>query len=99
MKDFQVVVLSTDWLVYVLVAVIVATIIYIRRKPQLRAPWRRVAESKSGMIGLTVLLAFVFVGLLDSVHFRQQLQTADSKVAYAADVLSLLDVALEPLRK
>ncbi|MDB5808636.1 MAG: transporter permease [Betaproteobacteria bacterium] len=99
MTDFQLVVLSTDWLVYVLVAVIVATIIYIRRKPQLRAPWGRVAESRSGMVGLTVLLSFVLVGLLDSVHFRQRVQTGDAKVAYAVDVLSLLDVALEPLRK
>jgi peptide/nickel transport system permease protein len=98
MNGFQFVVLSTDWLVYLLMAVIVTTIAYIRRKPQLRAPWRRVAESKSGMIGLTVLLAFVIVGLLDSVHFRQRLQTADSQAAYSADVLSLLDVALEPLR-
>ena len=67
---FQPVVLSTDWLVYLLVAVIAATIVYIRGRAQLRAPWRRVAQSKSGMIGLTVLLAFVVVGLLDSVHFR-----------------------------
>ena len=98
--DFQVTVLSTDWLVYVLVAVIVATIAYIRGRPQLRAPWRRVAQSKSGMIGLTVLLAFVVIGLLDSAHFRPRLATADAnaKPAYAGDVLSVLDVALESLR-
>ena len=72
--DFQVTVLSTDWLVYVLVAVIAATIFYIRGKPQLRAPWRRVAQSTSGMVGLTVLLTFVAIGLLDSVHFRPRLR-------------------------
>ena len=98
MMSGQPVILSTDWLVYLLVAVIVSAIVYIRRRPQLRAPWQRVAQSKSGMIGLTVLLVFVLVGLLDSVHFRPRLQTADSKVAYSVEVQSLLDVAVEHLR-
>ena len=70
---FQTVVLSTDWLVYLLVAVIVATIVYVRGSEHLRAPWRRVAQSTSGMVGLTVLLVFVVVGLLDSLHFRPRL--------------------------
>lgn len=98
MMSGQPVILSTDWLVYLLVAVIVSAIVYIRRRPQLRAPWQRVAQSKSGMIGLTVLLVFVLVGLLDSVHFRPRLQTADSKVAYSVEVQSLLDVAVESMR-
>jgi peptide/nickel transport system permease protein len=96
--EFQPVVLSTDWLVYLLVAVIAATVIYIRRRPQLRAPWRRVAQSRSGMIGLTVLLAFVLIGLLDSVHFRPRVTAADAKSAFAVEVLSVLDVALQSLR-
>lgn len=97
---FQPVILSTDWLVYLLAAVIVATIAYIRGREHLRAPWRRVAQSRSGMVGLTVLLIFVVVGLLDSVHFRSRLAAADpnAKTAYAVDVLSTLDVALEALR-
>lgn len=95
---FQPVVLSTDWLVYLLVTVIVATVIYIRRRPQLRAPWRRVAQSRSGMIGLTVLLAFVLIGLLDSVHFRPRVSSPDAKSAYAVEVLSVLDIALKSLR-
>ena len=98
MMSGQPVILSTDWLVYLLVAVIVSAIVYIRRRPQLRAPWQRVAQSKSGMIGLTVLLVFVLVGLLDSVHFRPRLQTADSKAAYSVEVQSLLDVAVESMR-
>ena len=100
MTAFQFVVLSTDWLVYLLVAAIAATIVYIRRRPQLRAPWRRVAQSTSGMVGLTVLLAFVVIGLLDSVHYRPRLASADpaAKTAYAVDVLSVLDLAVGALR-
>ena len=97
---FQAVVLWTDWLVYLLVLVIVATTVYVRSKVHLRAPWRRVAQSVSGMIGLVVLLVFVAAGLLDSVHFRPRLAMSDpnSKVAYAVEVLSVLDLVLEPLR-
>ena len=97
---FQAVVLWTDWLVYLLVLVIVATTAYVRSQEHLRAPWRRVAQSASGMIGLVVLLVFVAAGLLDSVHFRPRLAMSDpnAKVAYAVEVLSVLDLALEPLR-
>ncbi|MDP2706938.1 MAG: ABC transporter permease, partial [Burkholderiales bacterium] len=97
---FQAVVLWTDWLVYLLVLVIVATAAYVRSKAHLRAPWRRVAQSVSGMIGLVVLLVFVAAGLLDSVHFRPRLAMSDpdAKAAYAVEVLSVLDLVLEPLR-
>jgi len=97
---FQHVVLLTDWLVYALVVVIAVTVWYVRGKEHLRAPWRRVAHSKSGMVGLTVLLVFVAVGLIDSVHFRPRIEMADraAKAAYAVDVLSLLDVLCESLR-
>ncbi len=94
------VVLFTDWLVLLLVVVIALTVWYVRRKEHLRTPWRRVAHSKSGMVGLTVLLVFVVIGLLDSLHFRPQLPNPDpnAKAAYAVEVLSVLDVALDTLR-
>ncbi len=97
---FQTVVLWTDWLVYLLVLVIAATAVYVRAREHLRAPWRRVAQSVSGMIGLVVLLVFVAAGLIDSVHFRPRLAMSDSnaKAAYAVEVLSVLDLVLEPLR-
>ena len=98
--SFQAVVLWTDWLVYLLVLVIGATTVYVRAREHLRAPWRRVAQSVSGMVGLTVLLAFVVAGLLDSVHFRPRLagSEASAKAAYSIEVLSVLDLVLEPLR-
>jgi peptide/nickel transport system permease protein len=96
----QIVVLWTDWLVYLLVAVIFTTIVYVRGREHLRAPWRRVAQSRSGMVGLAVLLVFVVAGLLDSVHFRPRLQSndANARVAYSIEVLSVLDLVLEGLR-
>ena len=97
--DFQIVLLWTDALVYVLVALIAATIVYTRRHEHLRAPWARVAQSASGMVGLVVLAAFVAVGLLDSFHFRARVAGADpAKPVYAVEVQSVLDVVLAPLR-
>ena len=97
---FQIVILWTDWLIFLLVAVIAVTIVYVRGREHLLAPWRRVGRSASGMVGLTVLLMFVTAGLLDSLHYRPRLagNETGAKVVYAAEVNSVLDAVLEPLR-
>ncbi len=70
------------------------------RNPPLRAAWRRVGRSRPGMASATVLLAFVLVGLLDSLHYRPRLENSDPgrPVVYAIEVLSVLDALAEPLR-
>lgn len=93
--------LWTDVLVWILVLAVIGFAIYVRRHEHLVEPWRRVTRSKSGMVSLVVLAMFVIIGLLDSLHFRPRLtgQAPAAKAAYAVDVLSLLDVVCEPLRK
>jgi len=97
---FQIVVLRTDWLVFLLVAVIAVTAVYVSRREHLRAPWKRVFQSPSGMAGLTVLAVFVLIGLADCLHFQARLdgKTPDGKAVYAPEVQSVLDVALAGLR-
>jgi peptide/nickel transport system permease protein len=92
--------LWTDRLVFVLVAAIVAYVLYARRQPHLRRPWSRVTQSASGMSALVVLAAFVAVGLLDSLHYRPALQRAGERgeTAYSTEVLSVLDAIAAPLR-
>ena len=70
------------------------------RNPPLRAAWRRVGRSRPGMAAATVLLAFVLVGLLDSLHYRPRLENkgGEAATAYAVEVLSLLDALASPLR-
>ena len=94
------VVLWTDGPVWMLVAITIGYFAYVRRHEHLAAPWRRVARSAPGMVALVVLLAFVVVGLVDSLHFRPALEGKDRKggTVYAVEVLSLLDVLVMPLK-
>jgi len=94
------VVLWTDALIFLLTAVVVAFVIYARRKPHLRAPWYRVFAGRIAAASVVVLLAFVVTGLLDSVHFRLRLDKNGNSDAdhYSGEVLSVLDVLLDPIR-
>lgn len=97
---FEAVILWTDALVYVLIACVVVSAIYVRRHEHLREPWRRVGRSASGMVGLVVLTVFVIIGVLDSLHFRARLATGDPRgsVAYAVEITSVLDRLLRQLK-
>ena len=95
------VLLWTDALVFLLVLVIAAFAFYARRHEHLRAPWRRVCAGRMGMVSLVIILCYVVVGLLDSVHFREPLkrQGNHGEVFHSVEVLSLLDLALRPLKE
>lgn len=94
------VVLWTDALVFLLLALAVGFGLYASRHEHLRSPWRRVARSRVGVATLVVLSFYVAIGLLDTVHFRMRLvdQQAQAHAQYAPEVLSLLDLVLAPLR-
>ena len=94
------IVLWTDALVFLLLAAAAGAGLYIRRHEYLLASWRRVGESRAGMAALVVLLAFVAVGLLDSLHYRPRLADANGRPAngYGTEVRSVLDALLQPLR-
>jgi len=74
-------------------------VLSLRRQP-LREAWMRVGRSRSGMASATVLALFVLVGLVDSLHYRPRLENLDrdQPVAYAIEVLSILDTIAAPLR-
>jgi peptide/nickel transport system permease protein len=94
------VILWTDALVFLLIALGVGFALYARRHEHLRAPWRRVMGSRVGVASLVILSFYVLVGLLDTVHFRLRLsdQQPGVETQFAPEVLSLLDVLLRPLR-
>jgi peptide/nickel transport system permease protein len=101
---FQVVVLWSDVLFFGLIAAVVLLSMWARRQAPLRLSWARVASDKVAMVSATILAAFLLVGVLDSLHYRAQLEAAPGqvdpqKVNYAVEVNSLLDVLLAPLRE
>ena len=99
MMGFQPVLLWSDILVWGLVAAGSGFIRLVAGSPPLLSAWRRVGASPVGMAAATVLLAFVIVGLLDSVHYRPRLEgKPGEQAAYAVEVLSLFDALAAPLR-
>jgi peptide/nickel transport system permease protein len=103
MMTFLPVILWSDLLIWLLAVAALVLGVLSRRNPPLRAAWRRVGRSRPGMAAATVLIAFVLVGLVDSIHYRPQLDNGDgrsgaSPANYAVEVLSLLDTLASPLR-
>jgi peptide/nickel transport system permease protein len=98
---FKLVLLWTDVAVWALVAAMLVYAVIILRSPNLRASWGKVFQQAPALSSSVVLLAFLLITLLDSVHFRAQLppapEAAPGAVAYDTQVTSLLDVALQDL--
>jgi len=98
---FKPVILWTDALIYLLLIVVIIFAWYVRRNEHLLVPWKRVGHSVRGMMALTVLMLFISIGLLDTVHFRPALDNNNSasiEKVYDVQVLSLFDVMVTPLR-
>ena len=99
MMGFEIVILWSDLLIWLLVAAGVGVGVLIARNPPLLAAWRRVGANRAGMASATVLLAFILIGLLDSLHYRAALEgKPGQKVQYAVEVRSAFDALATPLR-
>ncbi|MEE9493073.1 MAG: ABC transporter permease [Gammaproteobacteria bacterium] len=93
--------LWTDSLLMFLVVTIVAFIFYVRSKEHLHEPWREIFKSRIALASMLILLIYILVALLDSMHFRQALPETEGQLEtqYSGDVLSVLDVLMTPLRE
>lgn len=89
MSGWQLAPLWTDYLLWLLVAMVLLMIRHVRRHPHLRAPWQRVAASRTGVAAALVLSAYMGIGLLDSIHINTGWGT----------VVSVLDLGLDDLRR
>ncbi len=96
----KIIFLWTDVALFALLAAVIGYAWYVARTRTLRATWSRVARSAPAMCSAVVLLAFVMIGLLDSLHYQPRLPPAAGAAAnaapvYAPKVVSLLDALLE----
>jgi len=93
---FEPVLLWTDALFFLLLLAMSAGLIHAWRSPPLRSQWRKVARRAAGMASIVVLLVFLGIAILDSLHFRAGLpptgNTADT--VYSTEVTSVLDLLL-----
>uniref|UniRef100_UPI002FD978CE ABC transporter permease n=1 Tax=Methylococcus capsulatus TaxID=414 RepID=UPI002FD978CE len=86
----------TDALFLLLLAMLGGLIWYSRRHEHLRRPWRKVARSRSAMVSAVILLAYLFIAVLDSIHFLPP--DGEGGVRYKTEPVSVLDWFLTPLR-
>lgn len=90
--------LWSDFLVYLLVFALCLFFYRLRRDPQTRERWGQVFSTRLGMITFTVIITYVGIALLDSLHFRRALDAVEGvdsgEVFYDNRVTSVLDVML-----
>ena len=92
------VLLWTDAALWLLFVALVGYGIRVARAPHLRATWAKALRDPAAMCSAVVLLAFLVVAALDSVHFRRALSPSSAQAAgtvfYDARTESLLDAVL-----
>lgn len=97
---FKFVLLWTDVALYALVAALLFYVWRIRHQPNARANWLKVLRDPAALCAAAVLMLFVGVAMLDSVHFRRALPPAPGVAAaapvfYDARTESLLDAVMK----
>jgi len=90
----QLEILASDLLVWLLVAILITSLILVRRRPHLREPWGRVFARPAAVTAFCIISCFTTVGLLDSIH----LAGGSGVTSSSLETLSLLDLTLTPLR-
>ncbi len=101
MGDFGLkpVLLWSDALIFMLFIALTLFFYRLRNDPQTRERWGEVFSSRLGMITCTVIMVYVGMALLDSLHFRKALPSPDgvdtTEVFYDNKVTSVLDVMLD----
>ncbi|MEM7540031.1 MAG: ABC transporter permease [Pseudomonadota bacterium] len=95
----EIVLLKTDFLLFVLLGLIACYWRYAATRAHLSAPWGQVAERPMAMAAAVVLATFLIVALLDSMHFHPRVADSDAGQArYSSQIKSVLDVVLTPIK-
>ncbi|HNH90028.1 MAG TPA: ABC transporter permease, partial [Thiobacillaceae bacterium] len=98
--SFKPILLWSDALILVLLALVAAGIWLARHNETFRGPLRQVWAHPVGASTALILALYVGIGLLDSLHYVERLPDAPGKPAsYSGEVKSALDKVLTPLRE
>jgi peptide/nickel transport system permease protein len=85
------VILWTDALIFSLLIFVAGIAFFMRGKEHLKRPLTTIKQSSVGMSSLVILLFFMTLGVLDSIHFKPQ--SKDN------EIISVLDYFAAPLRE
>ncbi len=106
----KLVVLWSDVLIYLLVLSVLVFFALLKRDSQNRERWRRVFQSSVATFSFLIILFYILIALLDSVHFRRTLPAISSaetistkaiakqEIHYSHEVESVLDWILTDLK-
>lgn len=92
------VVLWTDALVFLLLGLIVMGLFSLRKNRQLKEQWQSVFKSKVGSAAAVVLLFYVAIGLMDSLHFHPLKIDPQGNESRSPQILSVLDSLLNDVK-
>lgn len=86
------IILWTDALIFLLVVVTLVASFYLSKNGNIKRPLTKLANNRVGMVSLVILLFFVVIGLLDSIHFKP----AETK---STEIISALDYWASSMRE
>lgn len=98
--SFKPILLWSDGLILLLLALVAAGVWLARNNETFRGPLRQVWAHPVGASTALILAIYAGIGLLDSMHYVERLPDAPGKAAqYSGEVRSALDALLTPLRE
>ena len=83
--------LWTDTLILLLLLALISLSCYYRKKAHIQRPLNKIARNNVGMVSLVILVFYVLIGLMDSIHFK-------STQGNGNEIISLLDYFAAPLK-
>jgi len=86
-------ILWTDLLLYLLVFAVIIFVLWAKRKKAWQEAWKKLSQNKLAMAALTLLMIYIGIGLIDSIHF-QIVQPQQNTITE-----SLLDLLATPVTK
>lgn len=95
MCDLKLVFLPTDIMLYLFTLGLCWSVFYIKNDNHLSCNWQRILRNKLHNACFVILMVFFAISFLDSIHFRQPLQSHGNSTFYSNKVISTLDVLLK----
>jgi len=91
------VLLWSDLLIYALTFSVLLFFVLVKNNQQTRNRWLGVFQSRTGMLSFIIIMFYVFIALLDSIHYQKGI-TVGTETHYSSEVSSFLDDILADLK-